>query len=495
MTTINRRNFFTITPIFVIVVLSIGVLKYFTEKRELKWGLQEEAVSLGYVISEYITDDQFKALYRNKQQALKNNPHIAESLIKLGKGRNQEKGEQIKQLYLVDKSCNKIVSIIKKKRCSNSEDGSSCAYVYDAINKDDQINCDLLKKNVTSKKPLLTNVYPYQIKEDDGQSSYNTTYSLSTYIKVVDDIFLGLEVDALTYHKQLQQMILSILIILIIVFMIATIVSMILSRIISSEVKVLREGNLDNVNSEEEIKSVTSFYVQEVDDLNTTFSTMKSILNSIFNRTFKNIISSNKYTQVASIIDKYSSFKWSFLHKQKKSVEYLVYPLDENNHTSFWDSVEIENHTFIFFGNIPVQAEDGVAIDVDTIRKNIIHLNSIAFIVKKVILSNKELDVKKIEVFLKDLKLDHFVITHLLLDKKELHTYTLNSKSMMLEKTVEELQPNKFFLQHTLNEEIDSKIKNYMKFLDNTPIEFLYKELKTVIGSSNGLLSIIKYKG
>ena len=76
--TLKLRTISFITPIFIGISVFLGLLKYNTEKREIEWGLEEYASSLGESIAQFVPQEEVRFhFFKSKNQRIEKFQEIA----------------------------------------------------------------------------------------------------------------------------------------------------------------------------------------------------------------------------------------------------------------------------------------------------------------------------------------------------------------------------------------------------------------------------------
>lgn len=437
---IKYRNFFTITPIFFIIVLIISILNYNSNKDEIMWKINEEAKSIAIGSSVFIDNIIKDSSLLDKKD---------EILIHL---KRIKKYNQAEEFYITDKSNNIIFSTEKNST----------------------------KKILEPKEIALEdkNIFLSKIYQENNNSYINASTDIKENNNTVAT--LTVKVNANSIIKHLDDSFLVFIITIFIVTIIGIILSQIISDIVIKRIKILK-GVAKSIAEGDYNEKVNFLDIKEFKDLENTLNTMKSIMQEILFKAKNSIIEQKQFSSKNDLYYIYSNLFLNSKRKIDKNIEVAIEKIGTVPAEFIFNIVSNNETIFLYFGEI--EAPDK---SIDTAIKA---SSANYYLSKKLMYSNNNLN------FLDEFR-DNFFIKNLLIikiDKNKLNVEKYQISKNRVDKSYIKIDKDKILYFHTLdkdaNEKLDVYIKNY-KFLN---IKELSNDLNILFKDRyNGLILLIK---
>ncbi len=300
-------------PLFAFVAITSGILRYQTEKRELKWGVEEEGRGLAVALSAYLSSNSFEDL------------------------KSQHSLSQFKQAF----RWGKIKNIYVHKQNTNQ------TYKIDS-------------SGIAPDEISISNEAVY-LKNSEVYYDYEKPNFLRSWVRInftdSDAIdYLSVESDISHIAPALSAIENSIVYQATAVIFLSILFSYILSTIVSFKIRQL-SNSLKDAQLNESPDKIQDGLICELNDLNNTFRTMDSLLRESSDNMKKSGVNFSKSCSEAEIAQTYNNLFLQPVSIETQSCNLILKLVNQNNTGDFFEIVQDSNFIKMVFGSFE-QSED-----------------------------------------------------------------------------------------------------------------------------------------
>jgi HAMP domain-containing protein len=348
---IRTQNLLTIVPLFLFLATVSCILLYNAERRELLWGLQEEASSLVTAAAEFIDANEFQNFVTQGTRS----PYYAQLRVPLDR---ILKYDQAKRIFALTPDGSKVAFDLH------------APYNATATEASDELGNNIAEFRDKEPAPLpnpLT-AYPQLEKtlqkgtdfvsqiESAAQKPLPKPAHLTAFAPIRDRSgrvagILGVETDATSFTLALSQVANRIVYIVGIVFLLGVLAALYISRLVTREVRDLQEAAMEvkEGNLERQIQSGS---IQEVADLGNTFNTMSDVLKDTLLKTRRSLAEGEQFRTDDDLAQAYIELFWLPLQMTLGNVRVVAQQIGKLPVGNFYGAFEARGQNYALVGQV-----------------------------------------------------------------------------------------------------------------------------------------------
>jgi len=434
-----------IVPLFVGLSLVTGGIMYYLQTKELEWGFHEEASSIAVVTARFLDD-------KNLQQASDSS---------------------------TVKPVNEIISALFKKIMRA---GRARRFVVFS-SQDQRLLYDVATSNSVSQNMQIP---PYvmtklsnqpfvigSIKKGKGNSEYLTTYASIRNLKGEMTGILAVETTADTVQLRRGELLQSLLISMTCAAILGLILTLVISRLITKRLANLTEA-VSNVETNYFDQKASIGIIDELNDLENTFNTLRSVLKEVLSKIWRTTIETEQFRTKEDLM---CAFKTEFQSPVRKTicdVEAVGTLLGCRPMGSFFGIEELQDCGYAVAGKI---AESEIMEQTETASA------ALAFITQSI--KNSDISTAlNLVSSLFDLTRCECVIWEKAASKVML--WSLDKDSRQWQQKTVTLLNGVTLVFHTMDTCIDQRIRIYVDEFKHLPQEALMREIRMIVDEKLG---------
>jgi HAMP domain-containing protein len=345
---IRTQNLIVILPLFLGMAAAVGGMTYVAARKEMLWGLDEEASSLSVAMAEFVVGDSLLA-----GTAAAGPGHRFETLAH-GFQRILDRG-QAKHIFAVD--------VAGKPLWSVDAGNDRTTFVPPT---------SLLAPTPEQRKLLAsgTDAVTSGVITLPSGASVMIAFSPIRASNGAIPAIIGVVIDASRLGELSRGLLVTLAQLSVLALVIGTIAALFISALLTRNVRALSKAALEVAGGEYD-REIQIGTIQELSDLSNTFNTMSSVLKDLIERTQRTLIEGEQFRTPLDLARSYRQDSWADLEASYDGVYVASRSIGDGHPGDIFGSIEREGVVTVFVGRVSVGSELESAISAAAARRAI----------------------------------------------------------------------------------------------------------------------------